>query len=368
MRRRNRNPIGGRRPGWDWEGRSELRTCVEPGCEKKTREGKPYCPDHVDKSLYVQDLFSQMAAHKDEKDKARLGQQDLRQHLELHPDSMPIKEMLLALKLRGPQTTHSLSRELQLEQEVIMAYVDYLVSEGKVITHPGKRPDTTFVRLVAEQQRRYNPLNEDGSPQPGCYCYACEVARKRTGRDWAFPPSIDDPSPNKPFGAGPLRPGSYFSGNTSKRWVRRASPNWRRRNPMRKRYETYDVRLNRLAVEVIGNNFADEHQNQRLRRMLDRVHPHEDIVLGARRWSMIKEQLYPVKRRNPDYLSVHCDSCEALAVNNVATHELGCPKSWINPATNIPYDVECGWCGSDFIPENPNQKFCDDDCAESFNS
>ena len=54
---------------------------------------------------------------------------------------------------------------------------------------------------------------------------------------------------------------------------------------------------------------------------------------------------------NPEYLSLKCDSCEALAVNGVATHELGCPDSWINPATQHPYAVECAWCGSDFTIE-----------------
>jgi hypothetical protein len=308
-----------------------------------------------------------MASQQKEKDKAKKGQRYLRQHLELHPDSTPIKEILLLLKLRGPQTTNNLSRELQLDHDVVTAYVKYLVAEGKVVTHPGKRGDTTFVRLAAKQQRRYNPLNEDRSPQSGCYCYMCEVARKRAARGWAFAPSIDDPSPNKPFGQGPRRPGT-FGNYAGKRWVRRASPNWRRNpRPGHERYESYDVRLGRLARELMQDNFANEHQNQRLKRMLERVHPHEAIALGPRIWEIVKEQLYPERmRRNPEYLNVYCDSCEALAVNNVATHELGCPRSWINPATNLPYDKDCAWCGQDFTPESKNQECCDDDCAESF--
>lgn len=36
--------------------------CRAPGCSQGTREGKPYCSDHVDHHSYVQDLLAKMSA------------------------------------------------------------------------------------------------------------------------------------------------------------------------------------------------------------------------------------------------------------------------------------------------------------------
>jgi len=59
--------------------------------------------------------------------------------------------------------------------------------------------------------------------------------------------------------------------------------------------------------------------------------------------------------------TLHCDSCEILAINNIACHEHGCPDAWKYST------VECNWCGVSFEPEEPNQTFCAEDCAESYN-
>ena len=55
-----------------------------------------------------------------------------------------------------------------------------------------------------------------------------------------------------------------------------------------------------------------------------------------------------------------CNSCEVLSINGVKCHEQGCPDSWRDEVH------ECKWCGTEFIPDLPFQKFCCDDCAESY--
>ncbi|MCO5167901.1 MAG: hypothetical protein M9894_16275 [Planctomycetes bacterium] len=38
------------------------RVCEEPGCRQRTRDGKAYCPDHVDRLGYASDLLPKVAA------------------------------------------------------------------------------------------------------------------------------------------------------------------------------------------------------------------------------------------------------------------------------------------------------------------
>ena len=73
------------------------------------------------------------------------------------------------------------------------------------------------------------------------------------------------------------------------------------------------------------------------------------------------------KRRNPDqYLYPHCDNCQVLVVNNIPTHELGCPDIWIDPITQQPSAIECEFCGGSFIPQNRWQTFCSQSCRDSY--
>ena len=55
-----------------------------------------------------------------------------------------------------------------------------------------------------------------------------------------------------------------------------------------------------------------------------------------------------------------CDQCEALMINGVYCHEIGCPEAWKD------HTIKCDWCGQDFKPEFKSQKLCDTDCAESY--
>lgn len=55
-----------------------------------------------------------------------------------------------------------------------------------------------------------------------------------------------------------------------------------------------------------------------------------------------------------------CDSCDALFINGVKCHELGCPEAWKD------YGRDCRSCGSEFRPESRDQTFCDDDCARAY--
>lgn len=55
-----------------------------------------------------------------------------------------------------------------------------------------------------------------------------------------------------------------------------------------------------------------------------------------------------------------CKSCEALTINGLLCHEIGCPDAWRD------YTVSCKNCGSEFAPEEKGQAFCSTCCASSY--
>ena len=62
-----------------------------------------------------------------------------------------------------------------------------------------------------------------------------------------------------------------------------------------------------------------------------------------------------------------CNQCQAIRINGIICHETGCPNNHINLNTGKPYVKECAWCGTKFEPENKHDKFCSDECTESYN-
>jgi hypothetical protein len=61
-------------------------------------------------------------------------------------------------------------------------------------------------------------------------------------------------------------------------------------------------------------------------------------------------------------MKVHCNGCEVLVINGIICHEHGCPEAWRDEIR------ECKWCGCRFYPEDREQVFCDESCAEVYNS
>ena len=59
---------------------------------------------------------------------------------------------------------------------------------------------------------------------------------------------------------------------------------------------------------------------------------------------------------------IMCNSCEALTINGVYCHEIGCPDAWQDEIR------ECLECGQDFKPETRYQTCCDDSCYAAYNN
>jgi hypothetical protein len=121
---------------------STTRFCDVVECTQTTREGKPYCPDHVDQHPYVQAILSTLAEREDEEEKVRQ-----RGSKAVNPIGLTAKELVLHLSLHGARTVERLSRELQLDTKVLDGYVGALVRRGVVALGRTNR-GSTVVRLA----------------------------------------------------------------------------------------------------------------------------------------------------------------------------------------------------------------------------
>lgn len=136
--------------------------CDAEGCNAATREGKPFCSDHVERHAYVQDLLGQIAEREAEDERVR----------KVGPKAANLKgitaqEILQHLYFNGPRTVERLSRELNLEIEIIRGYARALAKanhvtlgstkRGAMVLKPTKPPPPAVAEALAaeaERQRR----------------------------------------------------------------------------------------------------------------------------------------------------------------------------------------------------------------------
>lgn len=101
--------------------------CNAKGCDEGTREGKPYCPDHVDQNDYVRDLLAKL----DAKEKEAVAVRKKGQRV-IDNDSITLQEIVQDLNIHGPRTIARLCRDTQLDHDVLIGYIDRLEKEGRV--------------------------------------------------------------------------------------------------------------------------------------------------------------------------------------------------------------------------------------------
>jgi predicted transcriptional regulator len=114
---------------------NSTKICDVPGCPHSTREGKPYCTDHVDHHPYVQDLISQLDENEVALERARnKGKVDL--------TGQAVRELILHLNLHGARTEERLARELQLDTKALQAILRALIKAGTIQLGHSKRGST----------------------------------------------------------------------------------------------------------------------------------------------------------------------------------------------------------------------------------
>lgn len=118
-------------------------SCEHPGCVERTREGKPYCYDHLDAHPYVRWLESAIKSAKEADDLAGRVVPD--------PASLDanitVRDLVVHLENHGPRTEERLGRELSLSVTAVRNYSAALETRG-AIERAKTRRGSTVVRLV----------------------------------------------------------------------------------------------------------------------------------------------------------------------------------------------------------------------------
>ena len=55
-----------------------------------------------------------------------------------------------------------------------------------------------------------------------------------------------------------------------------------------------------------------------------------------------------------------CDSCNAIMINGIFCHEIGCPDAWKD------YKKKCKNCGKEFKPKEKFQDCCTKGCYKEY--
>jgi len=111
-------------------------------CRAPTREGKPFCPEHIKEADYVKQLRAKITEMETEDEVIAQKAAE-----SLLVSSENVKEILLALKTLGPRTVARLAKDVNKKPKVIKNYVDILAQQGIVELDETKR-GAVLVKLI----------------------------------------------------------------------------------------------------------------------------------------------------------------------------------------------------------------------------
>lgn len=123
-------------------GRKKPTHCDHKGCKHATREGKPYCSEHVEQLDYVREVQGRIEAREVELVAvAKRGAKAVDVH------GIVAREVLCSLWTYGERSVARLSRELNVDFELLLHYVVRL-RRAKLITQTSPRRGAGKVKLV----------------------------------------------------------------------------------------------------------------------------------------------------------------------------------------------------------------------------
>lgn len=111
-------------------------------CNAQTREGKPFCPDHIEHQSYVQNLVALLADKDSEEELVKK-----KGHKAVSPSSLTVQEILQDLRVHGQLTLPKLALDVGIEREAMEGYVDFLVRAKMVVKDDLLRGEP-FIRLA----------------------------------------------------------------------------------------------------------------------------------------------------------------------------------------------------------------------------
>lgn len=124
--------------------RSQTRKCEVPECDQSTREGKPYCSEHVGKNSYAAKVLADIA-RRDAEDTFVLNP---RTKVKDYPiDGVTARAIVQNVRENGTRTKERLCRELNIEKKLLDAYSKALIRSGVLrLGRTGRGSETLSLR------------------------------------------------------------------------------------------------------------------------------------------------------------------------------------------------------------------------------
>jgi hypothetical protein len=114
--------------------------CKAKGCERSTREAKPYCSDHIERAPYVAHILEILAARDEEEAKLEAGSGGIPKQ------GFFYKETLLLLRSKN-FTAKGLSRRLDITHRAAERLIDLMHEDKLALRKFTKRGDMTISGL-----------------------------------------------------------------------------------------------------------------------------------------------------------------------------------------------------------------------------
>ena len=130
-------------------GRVANPKCRADDCSKATREGKPYCSEHVEHSPYVRRIIEELALRDQEADDLSAGKTISR-------DGHLVRETLLMLE-QGSYTSAKLSRLMDISHSSTETLIRVMDEMGLAVMSKTDRGALVISKL--------EPPEKDGAPQ-----------------------------------------------------------------------------------------------------------------------------------------------------------------------------------------------------------
>ena len=140
-------------------GRKKPTHCEAEDCVQATREGKPFCSDHVERLSYVEQVQARIAAREHE-----LAAVKKRGGRAVDLEGIVARDVLCSLWINGERSVARLSRELNVDFEVLKHYVARL-KKAKQLTQTSPRRGAGKVTLVPALSEIEDP-REVGRARP----------------------------------------------------------------------------------------------------------------------------------------------------------------------------------------------------------
>ena len=118
--------------------------CAKTGCPNTTREGKPYCPLHIEEGWYIQDILAELDRREAEIERLKNGGT-------IDRDGHLVREALILLRLSS-YTSKNLARRLDVPHEAAERLIHLLVRWKFANKGATERGDVTICLEVKEDE------------------------------------------------------------------------------------------------------------------------------------------------------------------------------------------------------------------------